>query len=231
VSAATGSDVPAAAPLRVKICGLTREEDVAAAVRAGADAIGLVFVPGSPRNVTVEQAQGLACHVPAFVSVVGLFLDAPAARVDEVIARVPLDLLQFHGTESAEYCDRFGRRYIKAIGKTIGRATGKSTGTPRAHDVHGAEKAWPDCAALLFDSHVPGELGGTGKPFDWDAIGDVGKPVILAGGLNADNVREAVRRVRPWAVDVSSGVESSPGIKDAGKIRRFIRQAREIDCS
>lgn len=199
---------------RVKICGLTRTSDVAAAIRSGADAVGFVFVPASPRFVEVSAAALLCRSVPAFVARVGLFMDQNAAAVWSVIESVPLSMLQFHGNESAAYCRQFGRPYIKAVSK----ATTES--------VAAAEQVFTDAAGILADSHVPGGMGGTGKMLDWGHLRPVELPLILAGGLNPGNVAAAVRIVRPWAVDVSSGVETAPGIKDAAAMNRFIEEAK-----
>jgi phosphoribosylanthranilate isomerase len=200
--------------VRVKICGLTRAEDIAAAVAAGSDALGFVFVHGSPRYLNAAAAAALARTVPAFVSRVGLFLDQDAEQVRQVLQQVPLSLLQFHGTEEAEFCRQFGRPYIKAVCLAAG-ATVASAG-----------KAFPDAAALLVDSHAPGGHGGTGKTASWQGLSVGALPLILAGGLSPANVAAAVNLVKPWAVDVSSGVETAPGIKDAAAIRRFIEEAR-----
>jgi len=200
--------------VRVKICGLTRSEDVAAAVAAGCDALGFVFVHGSPRYLDEATAGALVQVVPAFVSRVGLFLDQGAEQVRQVLQRVPLSILQFHGTEEAEFCRQFGRPYIKAISLASGVK------------VVDAEKAYPDAAAILVDSHAPGGQGGTGKTVNWQELSAGSLPLILAGGLNPANVATAVNMVKPWAVDVSSGVESAPGIKDAVAMRRFIEEAR-----
>ncbi len=206
---------------KVKICGLTREEDVEASVSAGADAIGLVFVSGSRRNLSIPQARELIHRVPAFVTVVGLFLDASNEFVSQVLAEVPIDLIQFHGRESADFCAQFNQRYIKAVS------------VENISSVAVAENQYSGSAALLLDSHSPGQLGGTGEVFDWSRIRPAdepmtSKPLILAGGLNPENVASAVREIRPWGVDVSSGVESSPGKKDAGKIRRFVAAAKSV---
>lgn len=201
---------------RVKICSITRLEDARAAVMAGADAIGLVFDPRSPRIVTVDQARAIAAAVPPFVTVVGLFVNADAAMIRDVLSRVPISLLQFHGSETPEACRLYGRPYIKAI--------------PMREDVnlHAEEKRFGDAVGLLLDTFTPGEAGGSGKTFDWSRIpSDRAKPVILAGGLTPDNVGEAIRRVRPHAVDVSSGVEVKKGIKDPHKIAAFINAVRE----
>lgn len=201
-------------PVRVKICGLTRAVDISAAVAAGADALGFVFVPDSPRFLEAETAAVLVAGVPAFVSRVGLFLDQPAGHVRSVLKQVPLSLLQFHGDEGPEYCRQFGLPYVKAI----------RLDSPAA--VARAESRFVDAAGILVDSHQPGGHGGTGQTLDWSGLCAGRLPLILAGGLNASNVAAAIRAVGPWAVDVSSGVEVSPGIKDAHAIRQFIHEAR-----
>ena len=207
---------------RVKICGLTRDSDVVAAVSAGADAIGFVFAVGSKRLLEPARAAQLSGLVPAFVARVGLFLDQDAEEVTRVLDQVPLTLLQFHGTEDGAYCRQFGLPYIKAIG--IGPGPADELDTTHAMDRSGAE--FSDAAGLLLDSHEPGGLGGTGQVFDWNRIGHSSLPLILAGGLTVGNVRDAVRRVKPWAVDVSSGVEDAPGIKNADAMQRFIKEAK-----
>ena len=198
---------------RVKICGLTRPQDVDAAVTAGADAVGFVFTQRSKRYVAPERAVELAARVPAFVSRVGLFMDAEAGFVERVLKEVPLTLLQFHGLETPAYCRRFGRPYVKALGMA----------DPEKLQ-HVDEYA--DAAAILLDSHPPGEPGGTGRTFSWDRIPTLSRPLVLAGGLNPSNVAAAVCTVRPWAVDVSSGVETEPGVKCADKMKEFIREAK-----
>jgi phosphoribosylanthranilate isomerase len=200
--------------MRVKICGLTREQDVQFAVRAGADALGFVFAPGSKRLLSAERASVLVRPVPAFVTRVGLFLNQPAKDVKRILERVPLNLLQFHGTEDGDYCRQFGWPYIKAVSMDSKQA------------VERIEGEYQDAAGLLLDSHSPGGLGGTGHVFDWKQIERGTLPIILAGGLNADNVTEAVRLVQPWAVDVSSGVESAPGIKSDAAVQKFINEAK-----
>lgn len=200
--------------VRVKICGLTRGEDVRAAVEAGADALGFVFTPRSKRVLETAVAAALVAQVPAFISRVGLFMDQDARDVENVLDHVPLNLLQFHGSENAAYCRQFGLPYIKAV----------SMDSPGA--VERALEAWPDAAALLLDSHAPGAAGGTGKVFDWGMITAATAPLVLAGGLTTDNVRQAVLQVRPWAVDVSSGVEDAPGIKNAGLMLKFVNEAK-----
>ena len=200
---------------RVKICGLTRREDVAAAVDAGADALGFVFVEQSPRAISIEQAADLFACVPPFVQSVALFLDPSSAWVDEVIQRLGPDLLQFHGRESGAFCSHFGRPYLKALG-TDQFAAG----------IGAAVAEHPQARGFLLDSHVSGAVGGTGQAFDtrlWPR--DAAHRLILAGGLNPDNVAEAIRATRPYAVDVSSGVEAAPGLKDPEKINAFVQRA------
>jgi phosphoribosylanthranilate isomerase len=199
---------------RVKICGLTRARDVGEAVACGADAIGFVFVTGSKRLVDLATAGQLVRLVPAFVARVGLFLDQEAQEVREVLEHVPLSLLQFHGGENARYCRQFGLPYIKAVSMNS------------EHAMQQAEADYPDAAALLLDSHEPGGLGGTGRVFDWQQVKRFERPLILAGGLTPDNVGAAVRQAKPWGVDVSSGVEDAPGIKNAEAMRRFIEEAK-----
>lgn len=206
--------------VRVKICGFTRIEDALAAAQLGVDAIGLVFYPQSPRAVEVEQAQQIALALPPFVTTVGLFVDAGADEIEAVLHRVPLDLIQFHGAETPAECARFGRPYIKAIRMTEGV------------DLHREAKRFHTAQGLLLDAYHPGVPGGTGRCFDWDRIPkDLPKPVILAGGLGPDNVRAAIERVRPWAVDVSSGVECGKGIKDHSKMAQFLHEVRDGDST
>jgi phosphoribosylanthranilate isomerase len=201
--------------VRVKICGLMRSEDVAAAIGYGADALGFVFVAASKRCLAVTTARELCQAVPAFVSRVGLFLDQPAEEVWQTLNQVPLSILQFHGGENADFCRQFGRPYIKSVSLQDGATIGE------------LEVGYPDAAGILVDSHEPGGLGGTGKTLDWSRVQNGQRPLILAGGLNAHNIAAAVKQVRPWAVDVSSGVELSPGIKDAEAMRRFISEAKQ----
>ncbi len=197
---------------RVKICGITREQDGLAAARAGADAIGLVFYARSPRHVTVERGARICAQLPPFVSVVALFVNPTREQVGEVLAEVPVDLLQFHGSESAAQCEGHGRPYIKAIGM-------KNDLDPEA-----AIAAHPHASGFLFDAWQPEIHGGGGVAFDWARMPAIGeRPAILAGGLTPDNVEQAIRLTRPWAVDVSSGVEVDKGIKSAEKIEAFIR--------
>lgn len=198
---------------RVKICGITRPEDALVAVDLGVDALGLVFYAPSPRNVTIATAADIARQIPAFVSVVGLFVNAEPSFVEEVIANVGLSLLQFHGDETLEDCERFGLPYIKAI-----RVKADTNLVQYARDFTSAK-------ALLLDTYTEGVAGGTGQMFDWNLIPSaLPKPVILAGGLQANNVAQAIRQVKPYAVDVSGGVEATKGIKDAQKIAAFMQQ-------
>lgn len=202
--------------MRVKICGITRVEDAQAAAAAGADAIGLVFDPRSPRVVSLDQARAIAQSVPPFVSVVGLFVDAAADHIEEVLSRVPLALLQFHGAETPDQCRAFGRPYIKALRMRD------------AVDYAAEEARFADSAGLLLDAFVPNQAGGAGVTFDWSLVpANRSKPIVLAGGLTPENVGEGIRRVRPQAVDVSSGVEIAKGIKDPNKIAAFVKAARD----
>lgn len=198
--------------VRVKFCGLTRIEDVAAAAALGVDAIGLVMTRRSPRFVSLEQAAQLRAAVPPFVAVVALLLDDESAWVREVISRVAPDLLQFHGEEAASWCAAFGRRYLKAV--PMGSVA----------DVAAYARAHPQASGFLLDSHAAGGQGGSGTAFDWNRVPrDLGRPLLLAGGLAAGNVAAAVRTARPFAVDVSSGIETAPGIKSAHKMREFMQ--------
>ena len=200
--------------VKVKICGIRRPQDLRAAVAAGADALGFVFAPGSSRRLTVEEARVLVALVPAFISRVGLFMDQSQAEVEQVLQRVPLSLLQFHGREEAGFCRQFGLPYVKAV------AMGSDAAPERA------ARDFADAAALLLDSHRAGGVGGTGQTFDWGGIPRMPLPLVLAGGLTPENVRRAVQQVRPWAVDVSSGVEDAPGEKNPEKMQTFIREAK-----
>jgi len=211
---------------RVKICGITRAEDAIAAARAGADAIGLNFWPGTPRCVSFEQARSIVEALPAFVTVVGLFVDPTAEAVRAALSAVPLDLLQFHGEERADFCASFPRPYIKAVPVKPGI------------DLLQYAALYGDARGLLLDAFQPGGLpGGTGTTFDWSQVpGSLPRPVILSGGLTPQNVAAAICAVRPWAVDVSSGVEVTgddgkpkKGIKSAPKIGAFIREVRNAD--
>ena len=200
---------------RVKICGITRVEDALAAARLGAHAIGLVFYAGSPRAVTPEQAHIIIDALPPFVMTVGLFVNADAAAIRRVLDEAPVQLLQFHGDETSEFCGAFALPYLRAV-----RVRAETDLLQYAQEFRAAK-------GLLLDAWVEGARGGTGTVFDWSLIpGDLPVPVILSGGLNPDNVEQAVRHVRPWAVDVSSGVESAKGIKDVGKMEAFMTGVR-----
>lgn len=202
---------------RVKLCGLTRPEDVDAAVAAGADALGFVLWPGSKRAVDEALLAELAERVPAFVTRVGLFVDQDPALIERCATH--LDLLQFHGEEPPALCDGFRRPWIKALRMRDDL------------DLHAAAEAYRGARALLLDAYRPGVPGGTGETFDWSRIpAGLAKPVILAGGLNADNVAEAIATVAPFAVDVSGGVEAAPGIKDAERMAAFMAAAGEGDA-
>lgn len=201
---------------RVKICGITRCEDAQLAVDAGADAIGLVFYEKSPRFVSNTQAAEISQMIPAFVNRVALFKDAEKQVVDAVLQAVEIDLVQFHGSETADFCEQFNHPYIKALGMK---------GTEHDADFLQANvEKYCSAKALLLDGHAPGEAGGSGESFDWASIAAVEKTIVLAGGLTPANVRQAIELVHPFAVDVSSGVESAPGIKDKDKIADFMEQ-------
>jgi phosphoribosylanthranilate isomerase len=211
---------------RVKICGITRPEDARAAADAGADAIGLVLWPRSPRAVTLARAHAIVAGVPPFVAIVGLFVDPAPDEVRSALAALPLDVLQFHGAESAAFCRAFGRRYLKAI------AVGAEG------DLLESASPYDDAAGLLFDAPPLADMpGGTGRVFDWSRLpARLPCPLVLSGGLDAANVAAAIRRVRPWAVDVSTGVEARDaagrplkGIKDAARIAAFIEEVRHAD--
>lgn len=201
--------------VRVKICGITQLEDALFAVNAGADALGFVFYDKSPRHVSAAQAAAICRVLPPFVTCVGLFVDASAEFVQSVLHTVPLDLLQFHGDETAAYCAQFGKAYLKAV-----RVTAATNLLKYAADFAAA-------SGLLLDAYVAGVPGGTGEAFDWKLIPEnFPKPVVLSGGLTPVNVADAIKHTRPWAVDVSSGVESAKGIKDLHKIAQFIANAK-----
>lgn len=229
-AAAVGVTGSTAMRTRVKICGITRVEDGLAAARAGADAIGLVFWPGTPRVVAFDRAREIVAALPAFVATVGLFVDPEPEAVRAALAAVPLAFLQFHGGERPELCRAFGRPYLKAIPVAAGADRSALLEWARSYD---------DAAGLLFDAPpADGLPGGTGRTFDWDALpAGLPRPLVLSGGLTVENVGEAVRRVRPWAVDVSSGVEvrgadgrPAKGVKDAARIAAFVEVVRNADA-
>lgn len=202
---------------RIKICGIKHLDDALKAVEFGADAIGLIFVEKSPRYVSFTDARVIAESLPPFVTVVGLFMDASAETVHEALKVVPLNLLQFHGGETPEFCDQFEMPYIKVLRMR-----------ENANVVAFAQE-YPNAAGILLDAYHKGVGGGTGQTFDWDLIPEnLPLPLILAGGLNPENVASAVETVRPYAVDVSSGVESEPSIKDHKKIEQFIKEVQRV---
>ncbi len=201
--------------VRSKICGITRLEDALVAIEAGADAIGFVFYAKSPRAVTAEQARAIIAALPPFVTTVGLFVDMPRAELSALLQQVPLDLLQFHGDETAADCAGYGRPYIKALRVQAG------------DDVAAMIALYPQASGILLDTFIAGVPGGTGEAFDWSLVPKApSKPIILAGGLTAQTVRAAIAQVQPYAVDVSGGVEQSKGIKSAEKVRAFIREVK-----
>ncbi|MEJ2132977.1 MAG: phosphoribosylanthranilate isomerase [Gammaproteobacteria bacterium] len=206
------------ARVRVKICGITRVEDADASVRFGADALGFMFEPSSPRYVEPQRAREIVATLPPFVSAVGVFVDPDPETVEAVLELVDLDALQFHGAESATFCQRFGTAYIKGIRME------------RGVDLAEAARGHPCAAAFLLDTYVPDKAGGTGQSFDWNLVpAERTKPIVLAGGLTAENVGAAIRSVRPYAVDVSGGVESArKGIKDPARLERFMKAVRGV---
>lgn len=201
-------------PVKIKICGLTRVEDVKTVVAAGVNAIGFVFTD-SPRRISARKAVQLSRHVPAGVLRIGLFLNQSESTIKAVIKEVSLDVLQFHGSETEQYCKAFGVPYLKAVAMVDGQSARQ------------AERDYPGAMGLLLDSHTVGKPGGSGKVFDWTMTRPLSKPVWLAGGLNAANVGPAIRTVKPFAVDVSSGVEASPGIKDSARINAFVLAVKQ----
>ena len=203
--------------VRSKICGITRIEDALIAAEAGADAIGLVFYAKSPRAVSIQQARDIVAALPAFVTTVGLFVNASREELNDVLAGVALDLLQFHGDESPAECESYQRPYIKALRVKPG------------DDIAQLAAPYAKARGILLDTYVPGVPGGTGAAFDWSLVpSGLPQPVILAGGLSAANVRAAIEQVRPYAVDVSGGVEAGKGIKDAAKIRAFMQAVGRV---
>lgn len=205
---------------RIKFCGITQIEDAQRAATLGVDAIGVVCTARSPRCVDLVQARAICRSLPPFVASVALFLDDEEALVRRVIDTVAPDILQFHGAETDAWCAQFGRPFLKAVAMASA-----GCGAARLRD-------YPHAAALLLDGHGVGEAGGTGRVFDWSRIpSTLSQPLMLAGGLHAGNVAAAIRTARPWAVDVSGGIEASPGIKDAAKMERFVAAVRECDTN
>lgn len=204
---------------RIKICGIRDPETGRAAAEAGADAIGFVFHAASPRAVDPGIALAIAQALPPFVAAVGLFVNRDAQAVRDVLGRVPLAALQFHGDETPEFCDQFGLPWIRAV--RVGPGV----------DLVECAGRFSRAAALLLDAQVSGQFGGTGTAFDWSLVPPaLSRPVVLSGGLEAGNVGRAIRAVRPWAVDVSSGVESKRGVKDPARIAEFVRSVRDADA-
>ncbi|NOQ94892.1 MAG: phosphoribosylanthranilate isomerase [Methylophaga sp.] len=197
---------------RVKICGITRRQDAEFAVEMGADALGLVFYAPSPRAVTVAQAQEIVAGLPPFISIVALFVDANVEDVQACLAALPIGVLQFHGDESPEYCEQFGHPYMKALRMREGI------------DLKSEVSRYSSASAILVDSYQPGVPGGTGQVFDWSLLTEINMPLVLAGGLKASNVAKAIEQVKPYAVDVSGGVEQAKGIKEKMKISDFMQE-------
>jgi phosphoribosylanthranilate isomerase len=204
-------------PTRIKICGITRAEDARAAAEAGADAIGLVFYDASPRAVDAALASEIIAELPPYMTAVGLFVDAPIETIEQVLKRVPLDMLQFHGDETAAQCAAVGRPWYKALRMQPGE------------DIARKAAEYTEARAVLLDSFKPGVPGGTGEAFDWTQVPPLPRPLILAGGLDPDNVASAVMQVAPPAVDVSGGVERAPGLKDPELIEAFCAAVRAAD--
>lgn len=201
--------------VRSKICGITRVDDALTAAKAGADAIGLVFYAKSPRAVDVRQARQIVTALPPFVTTVGLFVNASRCEINEILDAVPLDMLQFHGDETPAQCEGFHRPWFKAL--RVGNG----------EDIEAEVARYANASGILLDTFVAGVPGGTGERFDWSLIpAALAKPLILAGGLTAENVQQAIAQVRPYAVDVSGGVEASKGVKDASKVMAFVGRVR-----
>ena len=204
---------------RIKICGITNHEDAANAVASGADALGFNFFKGSTRYISPGKAAEICAQVPAFVATVGLFVNEPLADVNRIIGSLRLGLVQFHGDETPGYCDSVGHPYMKAL-----RATNRDRIEVEAQSFETAQ-------AILVDTATDGQFGGTGKTFDWNMLPDLGKPVVLAGGLDATNVGAAIAATHPYAVDVGGGVERSRGVKDVAKMKKFVEAVQSADRS
>jgi len=203
---------------RIKICGITSADDALMCVENGVDALGLVFYPPSPRHIGIESAQEIISALPPFITVVGLFMNAQTEEVEQVISGCDLDRLQFHGTETASFCQQFDTPYFKAIAM--------GDGVPDFDELSGE---YSKASAFLLDSNRRDRAGGSGEVFDWLNVPDnVTKPLILAGGLTPDNVQSGIRKIHPYAVDCSSGVESKPGIKDPDKVRQFVEMIKNV---
>lgn len=207
-------------PTRIKFCGLTRMADLDTAVALGVDLIGLVFAARSARRLELQQAAALRARIPASITAVALLMDQDQAEVEAVIEAVQPDWLQFHGAEDAAFCEGFGLPYLKALG----------LGDADPAQVEARLACWPSAQGFVFDGHGAGEMGGSGQRFDWARLPHLfDKPFLLAGGLSADNVGLALAQARPWGVDVSSGIESAPGHKDAARMRAFVEAVRLAD--
>ncbi|MBU6420968.1 MAG: phosphoribosylanthranilate isomerase [Gammaproteobacteria bacterium] len=206
--------------VRIKLCGMMRREDVALASQLGADAVGLVFYAASPRCLSLAQARDLAASAPALLTMTAVFMNPARADVEQVLHSMRIDVLQFHGEESPEFCRAFGRAYVKAVPMGGGA------------DASDYARRYADACALLLDSHAHGQPGGQGARFAWNRVPPIAwPPLILAGGLNAENVADAIRSVHPYGVDVSSGVESAPGIKDQRKMSEFVREVQRVSTA
>jgi phosphoribosylanthranilate isomerase len=204
---------------RIKFCGLTRAEDVRLAVELGVDYVGLVFAPHSKRRLSLKQAFTLRALVPEEIAVVALVMDNDESHIRAIVQQVQPDLLQFHGSEDDAFCAAFGVPFLKAI------AMGSED-----EDALARAAEFPNAYAYLLDGHNKGEQGGSGQRFDWTRAPRLDKPVLLAGGLSSENVATAIRSARPWGVDVSSGIESAPGIKNPDRMRMFVEEARRADA-
>lgn len=204
---------------RVKICGIATAAAASSAIDAGADALGLVFYEPSSRNLSIEKAAEIASVAHPFVSLVGLFVDADETRVRQVLNQVPVQVLQFHGSETPEFCASFGIPYIKAL------RVNEST------DIEAEAEAYSTAQAILLDAYREGVPGGTGESFNWDLVPNLEQHIVLAGGLDSENIEQAISTVRPYAVDTSGGVESAPGVKDPARIRAFIEQVIQTDLN
>ena len=204
---------------RIKFCGLTRAEDVRLAVELGVDYVGLVFAPNSKRRLSIEQASALRALVPEEIAVVALVMDNDAVDIRVIVQQVQPDLLQFHGSENDAFCVAFGLPFLKAIAMAS-----------EDEDALARTAEFPAAYGYLLDGHGKGEQGGSGQRFDWKRVPRLDKPVLLAGGLTSENVATAIRTARPWGVDVSSGIESAPGIKNPDRMRMFVDEARRADA-
>lgn len=208
---------------RIKFCGLTRPGDVRLASELGVDAVGFVFAENSPRKLKPEEARAMRHALAPLVDAVALFMNNPQDEVRDVVRQVRPSLLQFHGDEDDAFCRGFGVPYMKAVPMGAGASI---------DDAMALHRRYPGAAGFLFDSHGAGEAGGSGQPFDWSRLpAGMMKPFVLAGGLHPDNVFDAVCTTLPWGVDVSSGIEASPGIKDGDRMRRFVEEVRRADCA